>query len=115
MPISVVKPFNLQQHRPRRNKTSLQALLSSATNTTVKNKTKKGAGHLLGVGFDNKDGHKRITQAEKFFILGGSEETHGNMTETVIKTFETIKNQGKILEQIDVDELADILHKNTPS
>ena len=81
----------------------------------MKNKAKISASHLLGIGLDNKDGHKRLTQAEKFSILGGSEETHGIMTETVLKTFETIKDQGKILEQIEVDELADLLHKNTPS
>ena len=81
----------------------------------MKDKTKKSANYLLGLGFDNKDGHKRITQAEKFSILGGSEETHGKMTETVVKTFETIKDQGKELEQIEIDELADLLHKNTPS
>ncbi len=93
----------------------MQAFLSSATSTTVKDKTKKSANYLLGIGLDNKDGHKRITQAEKFSILGGSEETHGKMTETVVKTFETIKDQGKELEQIEIDELADLLHKNTPS
>ena len=93
----------------------MQAFLSSTTSTPVKDKTKKIASFMLGIGFDNKDGHKRITQSEKFSILGGSEETHGKMTETVVKTFETIKNQGKELEQIEVDELADILHKNAPS
>ncbi len=80
----------------------------------MKNKAKISTSHLLGIGLDNKDGHKRLTRAEKFSILGGSEETHGIMTETVLKTFETIKDQGKILEQIEVDELADLLHKNTP-
>ena len=81
----------------------------------MKDKTKKGANYLLGLSLDNKDGHKRITKAKKFSILGGSEETHGKMTETVLKTFETIKGQGKELEQIELDELADLLHKNTPS
>ena len=43
---------------------------------------------LLGLGFDNDDGHKRLTTGEHFAIIGGSEETHGRMTETVVKTFE---------------------------
>ena len=30
----------------------------------------KASAHLLGLGLDGSDGHKRITQAEKFSILG---------------------------------------------
>jgi len=77
-------------------------------------KKPKGNAHLLGLGLDNEDGHKRITQAEKFTIVGGSEETHGRMTETVIKTFETLKHRGKHLETVEPKELAEIIHKSTP-
>ncbi len=45
---------------------------------------------LLGVGLDNEDGHKRITTGEKFVLVGGSQETHERMTETVVKTFEEL-------------------------
>ncbi len=69
---------------------------------------------LLGVGLDNADGHKRITTGERFAIVGGSEETHGRMTETVVKTFETLKTRGKQLEQVEPKELAEILHRSTP-
>ena len=69
--------------------------------------------HLLGVGCDNDDGHKRITKAEKFSIYGGSEETHEKMTETVIKTFEDLDQRGKQLENVEPKELADILAKNS--
>jgi hypothetical protein len=69
---------------------------------------------LLGIGFDNNDGHKRITTGEEFAIVGGSEETHERMTETVIKTFEELKNRGKALKQVDPTELAEILQKSTP-
>ena len=79
----------------------------------MKDRNKK-ENHLLGVGLDNKDGHKRITQAEKFSIVGGSEETHEKMTETVVKTFEDIKSKGKELEDVDPGELADLLKKNVP-
>jgi hypothetical protein len=75
----------------------------------------KQPGHLLGVGLDNTDGHKRITQADRFAIVGGSSETHERMTETVIKTFETLDQRGKTLDQIDQQELAEIIHKNTPN
>ena len=70
--------------------------------------------HLLGIGLDNKDGHKRLTRAEKFSVVGGSEETHDRMTETLIKTFENLKDKGKDLEDADTDELAELIHRNTP-
>jgi hypothetical protein len=75
----------------------------------------KSSSHLLGVGLDHTDGHKRITQAERFAIVGGSEETHGRMTETVVKTFETLDRKGKTLDQVEKQELADIIEKNTPN
>jgi hypothetical protein len=70
--------------------------------------------HLLGVGLDSQDGHKRITRAEKFSIVGGSEETHGKMTETLVKTFEDLDRKGKSLENVEKNELSELLMKNTP-
>jgi len=78
-----------------------------------KSETKRA--HLLGIGLDNEDGHKRITQAEQFSIVGGSEETHGRMTETVVKTFEDIKRDGKSLATVEPKQLSDLLDKNRPS
>ena len=75
-------------------------------------KTPKAA--LLGLGLDNTDGHKRITTGEQFAIVGGSEETHGRMTETVVKTFEELKTRKKHLHLVEPDELAEILQKSTP-
>ena len=69
---------------------------------------------LLGLGLDDAGGHKRITTGEQFAILGGSEETHGRMTETVVKTFETLKTRGKQLASVEPTELAEILHRSTP-
>lgn len=71
--------------------------------------------HLLGVGLDNDDGHKRITQAEEFSIIGGSQDTHERMTETVLKTFEDIKMGGKSLGNIEPQHLSDLLQKNSPA
>ena len=75
---------------------------------------KAKSAHLLGVGLDNADGHKRLTSAEQFTIVGGSEETHGRMTETVVKTFEALKSRGKSLHAVEPRELADIIAKSTP-
>jgi hypothetical protein len=79
-----------------------------------KKKTPKRSAGLLGIGFDNEDGHKRITTGEQFAIVGGSEETHGRMTETVVKTFEELKVRGKQLQQVEPGELAEILQRSTP-
>ncbi|MDX2109133.1 MAG: hypothetical protein SFY80_02720 [Verrucomicrobiota bacterium] len=69
---------------------------------------------LLGIGLDNKDGHKRITTAEQFAVVGGSAETHERMTETLIKTFEVIKQSGTALEETHPAKLAEIIQKSTP-
>lgn len=69
---------------------------------------------MLGLGLDNQDGRKRITQAEDFYIAGGSEETHERLTETLIKTTEELRNRGKTVASVEKEELADILQKNFP-
>jgi hypothetical protein len=79
-----------------------------------KNIGKNKPHHLLGIGLDNNDGHKRITKAERFSIVGGSEETHDKMTETVIKTFETLDRKGKTLDKLKPSELKDIIAEHTP-
>lgn len=83
-----------------------------STKKPKKKRTPRAA--LLGLGFDNQDGHKRITTGEQFAIVGGSAETHERMTETVVKTFEELKNRGKHLEKVEPAELAEILDKSTP-
>jgi hypothetical protein len=80
----------------------------------VTRRRKAKSAHLLGLGLDNSDGHKRLTSAEQFTIVGGSEETHGRMTETVVKTFESLKRRGKTLERVEPKELAEIIAKSTP-
>ena len=80
---------------------------------TRKKRQPKVAG-LLGVGLDNEDGHKRITTGEKFVLVGGSQETHEHMTETVVKTFEELKRRDKQLENVDPRELGEIIDKSQP-
>lgn len=85
----------------------------SSKPTRKKRQPKKSAG-LLGVGLDNEDGHKRITTGDQFVLVGGSQETHERMTETVVKTFEELKRRDKRLENVDPRELAEILDKSRP-
>lgn len=79
-----------------------------------KDKKRKARTHLLGLGLDNNDGHKRITTGEDFSIVGGSEETHEKMTETVIKTFETLDKRGKTIHEVEPTELGEILRESSP-
>lgn len=70
--------------------------------------------HLLGIGLDGADGHKRLTRADDFSIVGGSEETHERMTETLVKTFESLRTRGHSLDTVGKKELADLLAENSP-
>jgi len=86
----------------------------SSEQPTPRRSRRPASAGILGVGLDNEDGHKRITQGEQFALVGGSEETHGRMTETMIKTFEDLKRRDKRLETVEHQELAEIIAKNTP-
>ncbi len=64
---------------------------------------------LLGVGLDS-DGHKRLTRGDNFVLVGGTEETHGVMTEKAIKINEKLAAKGKQLEEVSKEEFDDIAH-----
>lgn len=64
---------------------------------------------LLGVGLDNQDGHKRITQGDEFMLVGGSEDTHERMQDVVIRVTESLKERGKRLRDAEPLEVADLL------
>ena len=64
---------------------------------------------LFGVGFDAEDGHRRVTRGRDFLLVGGSEDTHGEMQERAIKFDEELKRRGKRLAEVEsTDELRDI-------
>ena len=88
--------------------------MSKDSSKPARKKRQPKVSGLLGVGLDNEDGHKRITSGEKFVLVGGSQETHEHMTETVVKTFEELKRRDKHLENVDPRELAEILDKSRP-
>jgi hypothetical protein len=69
---------------------------------------------LLGLAFDAKDGHKRITRGPNFFLAGGSEETHGLMRDTIIKVNEQLDARGLELADVSADELRDLLNDTQP-
>jgi hypothetical protein len=63
---------------------------------------------LLGLAFDNDDGHTRLTRGDNFVLVGGSQQSHSVMQETVLKINEQLDQRGKRLEDVSVDELRDI-------
>lgn len=72
-------------------------------------KSVKRKAMLLGVGLDS-DGHKRVTRGPNFALVGGSKETHEQMTEQAVKINEKLKARGKQLEQVTREEFDDIAH-----
>ncbi len=70
-------------------------------------KKKKVKAIMLGVGLDS-DGHKRVTTGPNFALLGGSQETHEEMTEKAVKINEKLKARGKDLEEVSGEEFDDI-------
>jgi len=60
---------------------------------SAKKKKRQGTAVLLGVGLDS-DGHKRITAGPNFALVGGTKDTHEQMTEKVIKINEKLADLG---------------------
>lgn len=70
---------------------------------------KKSYAVICGIGLDNKDGHKRITKGDNFYIFGGSKKTHEKMVEKVIEFNEVVKKSGKRLEDLSKKEYTNIV------
>lgn len=66
---------------------------------------------LLGLGFDARDGHKRITRGKNFYIFGGSKTTHQSMQDSCIKFNEELGKRHKGLDDISRQEFCDIAYK----
>ena len=59
---------------------------------------------LMGIGLDS-DGHARVTQGEDFVLLGGSEETHGELQDGVERFNDTLRKMGTDLQRASEDEV----------
>jgi hypothetical protein len=64
---------------------------------------------FLGVGLDNQDGHRRVTETENFVLVGGSAETLERMQETAIRFGEALDQRGKRLQDVSAPEALDLL------
>ena len=91
-----------------------QPAIAPETEKTVPRKSKEKKPELvglIGVGFDHQDEHKRITEGEEFLLVGGSEETHERMQDVAIHVTESLKNKGKRLQDADIEEVIELMHK----
>jgi hypothetical protein len=68
---------------------------------------------LLGMAFDNQDGHTRLTRGTNFVLLGGSQDTHAMMQETAIKINERLDKSGRRLEDVPLPELRELVRDVT--
>lgn len=66
---------------------------------------------LLGLGFDCKDGQRRITLNKNYRLYGGSKQTHHMMQEKCVKFTEQLERKGKTLEEISFEEFYEIARK----
>ena len=66
---------------------------------------------FIGVGLDNQDGHQRVTRAENFLLLGGSEQTHEQMQDVSIRFNESLQRRGKRLQDASVEEVLDLFRR----
>jgi hypothetical protein len=66
---------------------------------------------VLGVGLDGTDGQKRVTRTPEMVLVGGSQETHEQMQDVVIRFNESLEQRGKRLQDASLDEVVELLHK----
>ena len=65
---------------------------------------------LLGIGLDS-DGHKRVTTGKNFALVGGTRDTHAEMTEKALKMNEKLDQRGKALHEVSREEFEEIAHE----
>jgi hypothetical protein len=63
---------------------------------------------LVGLGLDEADTTRRIVNGEQCLILGGSEQTHAEMLETVLRLESELERRGQCLGEVSPADLVDI-------
>jgi hypothetical protein len=79
--------------------------------TNSKSNQEKQVVGFVGVGLDNDDEHRRLTENDYFLIVGGSEETHEQMQDLSIRFTQSLKKRGKQLPETSVEEVIELFHK----
>lgn len=63
---------------------------------------------LVGLGPDDRDDPRRIISGEQCLVIGGSEEAHAAMLETVLRLEAELERLGRRLGDVSPAELAEI-------
>jgi len=63
---------------------------------------------FIGFGLDSQDDLRRLTRSDHSLIVGGSEETHAELRETVQRMELELDRQGQGLGDLDPVELAEL-------
>ena len=65
---------------------------------------------LVGVGFDQEDGHIRWTRGNGFEVVMGSEKSHEFLSSWIRRIERRVESQGRSIQELTPDELLDIIH-----
>lgn len=60
---------------------------------------------MLGVGFDHEEGHIRITEADGYKVIMGSEDCHSKLGQVCQQIVDSIRASGHSLSDYTADEL----------
>lgn len=63
---------------------------------------------IIGIGLDGHDRVNRLTTGDSCILFGGSDDTHAEMLETVLRLESEIERIGRPLEDVSPVELAEI-------
>ncbi|QEH33243.1 hypothetical protein OJF2_17430 [Aquisphaera giovannonii] len=63
---------------------------------------------FIGFGLDTLDDHQRLTRSDQSLVVGGSEETHAALRETVLRMELELDRKGQQLGDLSPMELAEL-------
>lgn len=63
---------------------------------------------IIGLGLDGRGGPHRIITGRDYLMLGGSQETHDEMLETVLRLEVELERRGQELGEVGPEDLAEI-------
>lgn len=66
---------------------------------------------LLGVGFDHEDEHIRITQADNYKVLMGSQASHKKLQQMCSEIEEKVHSSGRLLSDYTPEEFMELVGK----
>lgn len=85
-----------------------KAILVMTTHTETSPPRYRLKAKLIGLGLDDRGGMHRIITGKECLVVGGSEQTHAELLETMIRLESELRRSGRNLADLPPDELAEI-------